>query len=502
MRFRFPLAARISLLAIANFAVLGLVFAGYVRLQLSGDMKSFLLSAARERIIAISRQIALDLQETSGPQTSSPQTFGEARTRLLQRYSAEYGVSFYLFLNDGEQIAGDPITLPPVVAARMNERPGPNSQGPGEPPPPGAEPPEGKGPPGRGPRGLPGIDPFLVEAETVTAPRYWLGVRMPVFDPRSRLPLHGTLLIVSSSLWTNSFFFQLKPWLVMGGVASIISVLCWFPFVRGTTRAVHRMLAATHTISTGRFDVDAASSRRDELGELGASINRMASQLDSLVRGQTRFLADAAHELRSPLGRMQLAAGILERGADEQEASYIADLKEDVETMSDLTDELLVFARAESLPAALSLRPVAVTPVIEKAARTEKRIGVDIEIEVASDLRVLADEDMLCRSVANVVRNSVRYAGLAGPVRLAARADDDHVEITISDCGPGVPEEELEKIFQPFYRLDESRNRRTGGAGLGLAIVKSCMEASGGTVTCHNRRPSGLETVFRLKRAV
>ncbi len=324
---------------------------------------------------------------------------------------------------------------------------------------------------------------------------------MPVFDAQSAAPRHGTLLIASSSLWTNSFFFQLQPWLVMGGVASIISVLCWFPFVRGTTRAVHRMLAATQIISTGRFNVDASSPRRDELGELGASINRMAAQLDSLVRGQKRFLADAAHELRSPLGRMQLAAGILERKADEAESRYVADLKEDIEMMADLTDELLVFARSDSLPAT-SLGNVAIEPLIEKAVRQERREGADIQVEVAANLSALADETTLCRSVANVVRNSVRYAGQSGPIHVtSASAVNGHVLIAISDSGPGVPEEALEKIFTPFYRLDESRNRRTGGAGLGLAIVKSCMEACGGTVECRNRQPSGLETTLRLKRA-
>jgi len=495
MKLRLGLAAKISLLAITNFAVLGLVFAVYVRLQLSADMKSFLMSAARERIIAISRQIALDLQDTSG----------EDRTRLLKRYSAEYGVNFYLFLNDGEEIAGGSIRLPPSVAERMNERPGPGSpdrnrppDGNG-PPPPGEGPPDGKGPPGRAPRVL-ANDPFLVE--TNASPNYWVGVRMPVFDARSQLPQHGTLLIASTSLWTNSFFFQFKPWLMMFGVASLISVLCWFPFVRGTTRAVHRMLAATHTISTGRFDVDAASARHDELGELGESINRMAAQLDSLVRGQKRFLADAAHELRSPLGRMQLAAGILERKSDEEGGRYVADLKEDVETMSDLTDELLTFARAESQRTGSRMGTVALAPLIEKAVRMEKRIGTDFEIEVSPDLRVLADEGMLTRSLSNVMRNSVRYAGYAGPISVTARAENGDVLIRICDSGPGVPEETLEKIFQPFYRLDESRNRRTGGAGLGLAIVKSCMDACGGTVACRNRKPSGLETMLRLKRAV
>ena len=486
MKVRFGLAARISLLAVGNFALLGLVFAVYVRLQLSTDMKSFLMSAARERIISISRQIVLDLQNTSG----------DDRTRLLQRYSNEYGVRFYLFLNSGEEIAGDPVTLPEPVAAHMRQRPGPGAPEPPE------EAPEplwrdgGENPPP--PRPRPGADPFLVE--TATTPRYWVGVRMPVPDLREPRPMRGTLLIASTSLWTNSFFFQLTPWLVMGAVASGISVLLWFPFVRGTTQAVHRMLSATHTISTGRFDVDAGSRRRDELGELGQSINRMAGQLDALVRSQKRFLADAAHELRSPLGRMQLAAGILERKVGADDASYVADLKEDVEMMSDLTDELLVYARAESLPET-SMREVEIGPLIERAVRMENREGADIRVDVDPEVRAVADETTLCRSVANVVRNSVRYAGEAGPILVSARNTDGHVAISIADSGPGVPEEALEKIFTPFYRLDESRNRKTGGAGLGLAIVKSCMDACGGTVECRNRQPSGLETTLRLPSA-
>jgi two-component system sensor histidine kinase CpxA len=487
MKLRLGLAARIALLAVGNFALLGLVFAVYVRLQLRTDMNSFLMAAARERIIGISRQIALDLEDTST----------NDRDRLLRRYSTDYGVSFYLFSNDGSEIAGGPVTLPATVLARLEERPGPPRPELAYPPPPD----ELDLPPPY-PRPLPRGEPFLVE--TAAAPRYWVGVRMPVPDDTLPRPRRGTLLIASSSLWTNSFFFQLKPWLVMGGVASLISALCWLPFIRGTTRAVHRMLAATSIISTGRFNVDAGSKRRDELGELGASINRMAAQLDSLVRGQKRFLADAAHELRSPLGRMQLAASILERNADQPEdgyiAKYVADLKEDVEMMSDLTDELLMFARAETIPAA-STTLIAMEPVIEKAVRMERRIGAEIQVDVASQLRAVANETMLCRSVANVVRNSIRYAGQAGPIRISAHPVDDAVEIVISDSGPGVPEHSLDKIFTPFYRIDESRNRRTGGAGLGLAIVKSCMEACGGTVVCRNRLPSGLETTLRLKRA-
>jgi two-component system sensor histidine kinase CpxA len=148
-----------------------------------------------------------------------------------------------------------------------------------------------------------------------------------------------------------------------------------------------------------------------------------------------------------------------------------------------------------------SVASVPIEPLIEKAVRLERREGADIRVDVAPGLRALADETTLCRSVANVVRNSVRYAGQAGPILVSAGTVDGQIVIAISDCGPGVPEAALDKIFTPFYRLDESRNRRTGGAGLGLAIVKGCMDACGGTVECRNRQPSGLETTLRLKRA-
>jgi two-component system sensor histidine kinase CpxA len=492
MRLHFGLAARIALLAIANCALLGLVFAIYVRLQLRTDMNSFLMAAARERIIAISRQIELDLQNM--PAASD-------RNRLLQRYSADYRVGFHLFINNGQQVAGNPIELPDSVRKQLAGRPEiggrerPEFQDPMMAAPPeaafGMRPPKRNG----GPRPPRAGDPFLVE--TSTSPRYWVGVRMPVPDSNEPEPRHGTLLITSSSLWTNAFFFQLTPWLVMGGVASLLSVLCWLPFVRNSTRAVHKMLAATSAISTGRFEVDAASKRSDELGALGASINHMASQLDSLVRGQKRFLADAAHELRSPLGRMQLAAGILERKADSEDLRYIADLKEDVEMLSDLTDELLVFARAESTPAS-RVAPVAVEPLIEKVLRMERQENAEIRVDVAPGLRVLADEALLCRSIANLLRNSIRYAGASGPIDVSARAENGHVLITVADSGPGVPDELIDKIFAPFYRLDESRNRRTGGAGLGLAIVKSTMDACGGSLECRNRKPAGLETTLKL----
>ncbi len=114
---------------------------------------------------------------------------------------------------------------------------------------------------------------------------------------------------------------------------------------------------------------------------------------------------------------------------------------------------------------------------------------------------MIARPDYLFRAIANLIRNSVRYAGDAGAITLKGRESGSHVSITVSDEGPGLPPEELDRVFKPFYRPELARQRDTGGAGLGLAIVRSCVEACGGAVECRNRLPRGLEVHIRLDLA-
>jgi len=484
------LPLKIALLAAFNCVLLGAAFAAFLLLQVRGDLQSFLMAAGRERILAVSRQLALDLEETPAAE----------RDRLLQRYADGNGVRMFLFSNDGPQVAGPAVELPPEVGEQLRM----HGPGPGRRPPPDRmgfpdKGPDGKGLDDKGPPG-PGQPQatFLVTADGPL--RYWIGARIPIRSKEDRDIERGTLFLASSGLLTNPFFFQLAPWLWMLGGAALLSALCWLPLVRGLTRSIHRMRDATAQIAEGRFDVDPGVRRRDELGQLGSSIQRMASQLDTLVRGQKRFLADAAHELRSPLARMQLAAGILERKSEGDAAGYVDDIKEEIDTMARLTDELLAYARAESGAAQVRLDAVALTPILERAVRLEGE-GADVRLEADPNLRVIAHPDYLLRAFSNVVRNSVRYAGDAGPVTVKAAANGRDVAIVFADSGPGVPADALDRIFTPFYRVEQSRNRRTGGTGLGLAIVRSSIEACKGSVECRNREPSGLEVIVRLPLA-
>jgi two-component system sensor histidine kinase CpxA len=251
-------------------------------------------------------------------------------------------------------------------------------------------------------------------------------------------------------------------------------------------------------VADGHFDVQLPVVRRDELGSLSESINRMATRFSGYVHGQKRFLGDIAHELSSPVARMQMALGILEQRAGEHEAGYVADLREEAEHMGTLVSELLSFSKESVLRTEAELKPVRVSDTVERVLSRERAEGVSIQTRIEEDLRAMADPEYLFRALANVVRNAVRYAGDAGPIEVSGRRRDDRVQIRVADNGPGIPEEELENVFRAFYRPEFARTRETGGMGLGLAIVRDSVEACGGHVECRNRSPHGLEVLIDL----
>jgi two-component system sensor histidine kinase CpxA len=315
----------------------------------------------------------------------------------------------------------------------------------------------------------------------------------------SRGDPHGWIVLASTGE-DDLFEVDIEPWIAVGCAVILISVACWLPFVRGLNRSISRMTAATAQLAEGRFETHLPVRRRDELGELGASINRMASRLDRVVNGQKRFLRDAAHELRSPIARIQVALGLLDRSATAEQQARLNDLREDIQHMGSLVDDVLAFSRAATRPAEPQIRDVPLAGLIARVLEREAREGIQIKTSVDEGLTVQADPDLLFRALANVVRNAVRYAGAAGPLEVSAKADRLQVVLTVADSGPGVPEKDLEAIFEPFYRLEAARERATGGVGLGLAIVKSSVEACQGTVACRNRHPSGLEVELRFTK--
>jgi two-component system, OmpR family, sensor histidine kinase CpxA len=479
---RSALSLKILLVAFLNIFLLTLVFWGFARSQFRVDLDSFFLTPARDRMQSVSMALAIQLSSTRP----------ESWTRVLDEQSASYPAHFYLFSDTGQQLAGQPITLPAKVLpsfrregprhfTHMWERQGDHPR----------MPPEIQRPPLR-----------LVR---VSGPlEYWAGVHIPLFQHRTpdppAQPVHAVLVWNFPNFWTQPFFFDYKAWLGVIVATILVSVACWLPLIRGLTRSIGQLTTATGRIAEGHFEVEVASKRKDELGRLSDSIRRMAQRLSGLVLGQRRFLSDVAHELSSPIARAQLALAILEQRADTNQAEYVADVREEVEHMSGLVSELLAFSKSQSIDSSVELKHVNVAETVRRVLDRESSEGVNIEMEIDDKAEVVAQPEYLFRSLANLVRNAVRYASHAGPIKVSATERGDEVTITVVDNGPGLPENELENVFRPFYRPEFARQRETGGTGLGLAIVRSCIEACGGAVSCRNRSPRGLEVAIRLAR--
>ncbi len=494
MRLRFPIYAKVLLWFFLNLVLLaaGLLLLLHARFNFGFDW--LLAAGAGQRIQSVCDVVMGDLAE------KPPSEWNQ----VLQRFDQIMQVKFLLFDNgDGRplagepaQLAGEPTQLPPAVrefvqGPRRGPRP-PRGDFRGRPPP--GLPPEGPPPEVR----PPGETPKHV-VRTTGPTRYWVLMRVRVPEA-GRRPVPATLIAVSPNLSAGGLLFDFRPWLALALGAMLFSVLLWFPLVRSLTRSIGQITQATRRIAEGRFDGRVDERRRDELGSLGQSINRMAVRLSGLVNGQRRFLGDIAHELCAPIARIQVALGILEQRADAKSQAYVQDLHEEVQHMSKLVNELLSFSKA-SLGAPAKLRPVRVLELAEEAVRREVRDGVQIDLEVPAQLFAVAEPELLLRALANLLRNAIRYGAQAGPINLSAGRDDRGVWLSVADCGPGVPERELERIFDPFYRLDPSRDAATGGVGLGLAIVKTCAESCGGSVSCRNRQPNGLEAIVRLSPA-
>ncbi len=502
MKTRFPLFARLLLWFFLNVLVVLAALFLTLRFQFGSQFKSFLPDTSRSQTQAMTEVLIHDLATTPKAQWD----------QSLSQLSAAYHMDFAIYDKAGLHVAGAPMNPPEEAVStilmtlalgrpdRQPERPEDLDQPPDFPPPPPRPQPEGMPPPRGGPgHMMPEFPQRVIRSENPET--FWLLVLLPL-DRFHNTDLQPMMLVgKTGKLGESPLLFNPNPWFYLAAGTIVFSALFWLPLTRNLTRAIARMTVATEEIAEGRFDIQAPEKREDELGRLGFAINRMAARLKGFITGQRRFLGDVAHELCSPLARMEVALGILEERADEKTLPYVRDVREEVTQMRKLAHELLSFSKASLGESRIGLTTLAVVELVAAAVRQEHCGEGQVEIEVPEDLMVEVHPELICRALTNLLRNAIRYAGHAGPVTVVARKEDAEVVILVADQGPGVPGGELERLFDPFYRLDESRDSETGGTGLGLAIVKTCVEACGGKVTAFNRDPAGLIVELRFPDA-
>ncbi len=427
---------------------------------------------------------------------------------LLSRYGQAFAVELSLFTPTGYKLAGTIGALPSEISIKMKSWSpkiwGPRSQ-------------RGRWHQGRAghresaafaPQLSAGAPPRLPErrifrARSQDPTRYWLGLPVPILNPEGSGFVPAILLATTDSLFASALYPNPLPWIIATLLIVLFSLLWWWPMVRHITKPLREMNRATEEIARGCLKVQLDEKRIDEkrideIGCLGRSINNMALRLDGFITGQKRFLSDVAHELCSPLSRLRMGLAVLGKSIKAEQQEGFSDVEEEVEKIAELVDEVLVFSRAELRPEAAPLAAISVSEIVDRVIVREKWAGDRFQLRLEPNLMVKANTELLLRALVNLLRNALRHGGSDGVIEISATRRGSEIVLEVRDYGPGVPEAELEHIFEPFYRLEPDRNRRSGGSGLGLAIVKTCVEACQGKVRARNLTPSGLSVIVEL----
>ena len=283
----------------------------------------------------------------------------------------------------------------------------------------------------------------------------------------------------------------------------VSAVVCWL-LARFLSAPINHLRAATRAIAAGNLGVQVTAlvgRRRDELALLAVDFDAMTTRLRALLESHQQLLRDVSHELRSPLARLQIALGLARRpGANlNQEFDRI---ERDAQRLDELIGEILSLARLDDSGLSLSAGQLSLGELLEDicdAARLEAGTrNISIELQTSGALATQGDRELLLRAIENVVRNAVRFSPDGGRISVTAQSADAAHTLCVQDQGPGVPPELLQRIFEPFFRVDSARDRDSGGNGIGLAIAARVFDRHRGSVRADNIDPHGLRVTMRL----
>ena len=292
------------------------------------------------------------------------------------------------------------------------------------------------------------------------------------------------------------------PWTRGAGLAALLVMLFLavaagaYPVVRRLTRRLEGLKQGVQRFGEGALGQRVDAAGRDEVAALAASFNQAAERIELLVHSHKSLLANASHELRSPLARMRMALSLMDdRATDAAQRERLGqELRTNIGELDALVEEVLLASRLDAQAAVFTPQPV---DVIALAAEEAAQVGAELQA-VQAQLHVPGDERLLRRALRNLLENAKRYGG--GEITLHAARTGARIELRVCDRGPGVPEALRERIFEPFFRLP-GHAEREGGVGLGLALVKQIAQRHGGMVRCEANTGGGSCFVLDLPAA-
>jgi two-component system sensor histidine kinase CpxA len=286
----------------------------------------------------------------------------------------------------------------------------------------------------------------------------------------------------------NWYFWFLQPahFLVIG----IAALLCYL-LAMYLTAPVRRLRSAVDRLGRGDLKARAEESRRDELGDLAASFNRMADHIQTLLAAERRLLFDISHELRSPLARLSVAVELARTG--DEGAPPLDRIQKEADRLNSLIRQMLEVTRTEGEPSRLKVEYLRldelVEGLVEDCSIEAEAHGCALQLTSCGEVAFGGDSELLRRAIENVMRNAIRYAPADSKVEVSLENGGAWAQVRVRDYGPGVPEASLPRIFDPFYRVEADRDRKSGGVGLGLSITRRAVELHKGKVKATNASP-------------
>ena len=307
-----------------------------------------------------------------------------------------------------------------------------------------------------------------------------------------------------SVAWLGPLNLLVPPWLAHGLPALVMSLLVLFvavaigawPVAIRLTRRLQALRDGVETFGSGQLQHRVAVEGKDEVAELANSFNEAAQRIESLIMSNRSLLANASHELRSPLARLKMAVSMMGDMPPDRAAQLRQEVNQDIRELDELVEELLLASRLETRPE-LERAPVDLLGVL---AEEGQRVRADVDLSAGAQLPPYAgDERLLRRAVRNLLENARRYGGSEVELTLVP-SSDGQISITVADRGPGVPEDQRERIFEPFYRLP-GHAEHAGGVGLGLSLVRQIARQHGGRVRCEARPGGGSLFIITLPKS-
>jgi two-component system sensor histidine kinase CpxA len=289
----------------------------------------------------------------------------------------------------------------------------------------------------------------------------------------------------------------------------LIGALVCLLLARYLTAPLKQLRLATEAYAAGDLSQRVGpllGARRDEIVDLAAAFDHMAEHLSALIASQKQLLIDVSHELRSPLSRVEVALGLARQRAGSHPAPEFDRIEREIERLNELIGQLLSLARLESntqppAPEPVDLRELLEAIVSDTTLEANARNCI-LRFEKREPATIQGNAQLLHSAIENVVRNAVKYTTEGTTVTLSMNRNPEHpgwIEIGVRDHGPGVPEDMLTRLFEPFVRVGDARDRSTGGYGVGLAIAERAVRLHGGQISAHNKQDGGMAVIIRLQ---